>query len=192
MSFPVSRPPLALPGLAVLLAAALAGCSSTPVAEPAPAPVRTVTPGAPAPAAAAAPRAGATAAAPSATANALPAYLDPKADLARGRSLFFDFDAALLRPDAAQLLERHGRYLAAHPGVPIKVEGNTDERGSAEYNLALGQRRAEAVRKVLELNGVKPAQITTVSWGRERPQAAGHDEAAWAQNRRADLVYPPR
>ncbi len=92
----------------------------------------------------------------------------------------------------AGLLQLQGHYLESKPSVSIKIEGNADERGSREYNLALGQRRAEAVLKSLEIYGVKDAQMEAVSWGKERPKATGHDEAAWAQNRRADLVYPPR
>jgi peptidoglycan-associated lipoprotein len=76
--------------------------------------------------------------------------------------------------------------------LAIKIEGNSDERGSPEYNLALGQRRAEAVLKALEIYGVKTAQLEAVSWGKERPRALGHDETAWAENRRADLVYPQK
>ena len=123
-------------------------------------------------------------------AKTLPAYLDPKSEISLARSLYFDYDASLLKPDFTTLIERHGKYLVANPALPIKIEGNTDERGSAEYNLALGQKRAEAVRRALEVYGVKPTQITVTSWGREKPRATGHDEAAWAQNRRADLQYP--
>ena len=125
-----------------------------------------------------------------ATTRQLPAYLDPKSDIYAARSLYFDYDASLLKPEFTTLIERHGKYLVANPALPIKIEGNTDERGSAEYNLALGQKRAEAVRRALEVYGVKPTQITVTSWGREKPRATGHDESAWAQNRRADLQYP--
>lgn len=85
--------------------------------------------------------------------------------------------------------ERHGKYLTSMPSLAIKIEGNADERGSAEYNLALWQRRAEAVRKALEIYGVKGSQLEAMSWGSERPKAQGHDEASWAQNRCADLSY---
>ena len=80
--------------------------------------------------------------------------------------------------------------MQSKPTLTVKIEGNADERGSAEYNLALGQKRAEAVLKALKIYGVKDAQMEAISWGRERPKATGHDEAAWAQNRRVDLVYP--
>jgi len=120
----------------------------------------------------------------------LPAHLDPKSELATGRSVYFDFDDAKLKSEFSPLIERHGRYLVANPKLNIRVEGNADERGSAEYNLALGQKRAEAVRKALSLIGVPEARVEAISWGKERPRAAGHDESAWGQNRRADLQYP--
>ncbi|MFZ2650447.1 MAG: OmpA family protein, partial [Burkholderiaceae bacterium] len=84
----------------------------------------------------------------------------------------------------------HGKYLGSKPQLAIRIEGNADERGSAEYNLALGQRRAEAVLHALKLFGVRDSQMEAVSWGEERPKLISHDESAWAQNRRADLAYP--
>lgn len=88
------------------------------------------------------------------------------------------------------MLELHGKYLASNPSVSIQVEGNTDERGGAEYNLALGQKRADAVARVMKVFGVKPSQVEAVSWGKEKPKAVGHDEASLTENRRVDLVYP--
>jgi peptidoglycan-associated lipoprotein len=104
--------------------------------------------------------------------------------------VYFEFDQYVLKPEGQRLLEMHGKYLATHPGVSIKVEGNTDELGGAEYNLALGQKRAQAVVKTLKVFGATDAQMEAVSFGKEKPKAAGHDEAARAQNRRADLDYP--
>ena len=176
-------------GLLSLAAVLLGACSSTPVAEPTPA-VKSV---AVAPTPPAEQRSGAVqkpVAASTVASKTLPPYLDPKSAISTGRSLFFDFDDALLKPEFTTLIERHGKYLIANPGLPIRIEGNTDERGSAEYNLALGQKRADAVRRALEVYGVKSAQISTSSWGREKPRSGGHDESAWAQNRRADLQYP--
>ncbi len=95
-----------------------------------------------------------------------------------------------MKSEYQSLIERHGKYLTSMPNLTIKIEGNADERGGAEYNLALGQKRAEAVLKALEIYGVKGSQLEAVSWGSERPKAQGHDDAAWAQNRRADLTYP--
>lgn len=105
------------------------------------------------------------------------------------RSVYFDFDDATLARQWMDLVERQGRYLSGQPALKVRVEGHTDERGGAEYNLALGQRRADAVRKALELYGVRAAQIEAVSFGEERPKARGHDEPAWQQNRRADIAY---
>lgn len=127
-----------------------------------------------------------------ATAPVRAEYLDPSSDISRRRSVFFGFDDTTIRPQDRDVIELQGRYLAAHPQVSVRVEGNTDERGGAEYNLALGQRRAEAMASALRVYGVKGSQMETVSWGKEKPVAQGHDEAAWAQNRRADIVYPAR
>lgn len=175
-------------------AAALLGACATPSTPPppapAPAPQRSVTPPAPAPAPAPTPAKPTPAPQSNVTTVTLPAHLDPKSDLSTGRSVYFDFDDAKLKSEFTPLIERHGRYLASNPKINIRVEGNTDERGSAEYNLALGQKRAEAVRKALSVIGVPEARIEAVSWGKERPRAAGHDESAWGQNRRADLQYP--
>ena len=175
--------------LATLVAALLGACSSTPVAPPAaPVPVAVATPKVAVPTS--------PAANPNPTPESrvttvsLPAYLDPKSDISSNRSVYFAFDDAGLPADAAGLIERQGKYLAANPKLAIKVEGNADERGSAEYNLALGQRRAEAVRQGLKIYGVKDGQMEAISWGKEKPKATGHDESAWAQNRRADLQYP--
>ncbi len=178
--------------LGLSLAALLGACSSTPVTPP---PVQTAAvapkpaPTPPAPPPAATPRSMPTSTVATVT---LPAYLDPKSDIYSGRSVYFDFDAALLKPEFSSLAERQGKYLAANPQLVVRVEGNTDERGSAEYNLALGQKRAEAVSKALKIYGVKDSQLNVVSWGKEKPKAQGHDESAWAQNRRADIVYPPK
>jgi peptidoglycan-associated lipoprotein len=170
--------------LFIAVPVALAACSSTPVQAPAPAP-------APAPAAAPAP---APAAAPAAVtpSAAVPAYLDPSSPIYQKRSVYFDFDDSSIKPEGKQVVETHGHYLAQNAALHVRVEGNTDERGGSEYNLALGQRRANAVKSALEVYGVKDAQIEAVSYGKERPKATGHDEAAWAQNRRADIVYPSK
>jgi len=105
------------------------------------------------------------------------------------RSIYFDFDSYTIKSDYQPLLEAHARYLRSHPNRHVLIQGNTDERGTSEYNLALGQRRSEAVLRDLETLGVPDSQLEAVSFGKEKPVALGHDEAAWAQNRRADLVY---
>ena len=113
---------------------------------------------------------------------------DPNSPLAK-RSIYFDFDSYAVRDDYQPLLQQHAQYLKSHPDRHVLIQGNTDERGTSEYNLALGQKRAEAVRRAMSLLGVADTQMEAVSLGKEKPQATGHDEESWAQNRRADLVY---
>ena len=105
------------------------------------------------------------------------------------RSVYYDFDKSDLRPEARPVIEANARYLLAHPDVKARVEGNADERGSAEYNLALGQRRSDGVLKAMTLLGVPANHMEAVSFGKEKPKAAGHDETAWSENRRSDIVY---
>jgi len=165
-------------------ALALAACATKPVAPPAP--VAT-----PAPAPMAAPtRAPVTA--PPAAPVALPAYLDPNSPISQQRSVYFAFDDSSFRTQDQSVVELQGRYLAQHPQVQVTIAGNTDERGGSEYNLALGQRRAQSVKAALGLLGVKDGQVEAISYGKEKPKATGHDEAAWQQNRRADFVYPAK
>ena len=113
---------------------------------------------------------------------------DPNSPLAK-RSIYFDFDSYAVRDDYQPLLQQHAQYLKSHPERHVLIQGNTDERGTSEYNLALGQKRAEAVRRAMSLLGVADTQMEAVSLGKEKPQATGHDESSWAQNRRADLAY---
>lgn len=104
-----------------------------------------------------------------------------------GRVVYFDFDSYVVREEFRQLIEGHAKALAAARTKKMVVEGHTDERGGREYNLALGQRRAEAVAKSLALLGVTNGQVEAVSFGEERPASDGHDESAWAKNRRAEM-----
>jgi peptidoglycan-associated lipoprotein len=120
----------------------------------------------------------------------MPAHLDANSALSRARSVYFGYDEYAVPPQASPVIERHGAYLMANPQLRMRVEGHTDERGGTEYNLALGQKRAEAVRQALAARGVAPARVEAVSFGKERPKATGSTETAWAENRRADLVYP--
>jgi peptidoglycan-associated lipoprotein len=113
---------------------------------------------------------------------------DPKSPLFK-RSIYFDFDSFTVKPEFQATLQAHANYLKANKDRKIKIEGNTDERGTTEYNLALGQRRSEAVRKSLTLLGVQDSQIEAVSFGKEKPKAQGSTEAAWQENRRADIAY---
>ena len=113
---------------------------------------------------------------------------DPKSPLFK-RSVYFDFDSYTVKSEYQATLQAHANYLKANKDRKIKIEGNTDERGTTEYNLALGQRRSEAVRKSLSLLGVSDSQIEAVSFGKEKPKAQGSNEAAWQENRRADIAY---
>jgi len=171
----------ALSAVVVLLSA----CSSAPKAT---APDATPVASSPAPTSAAS-----TAQPQSAVAQVVvPDYLDPNNPLSKDRSVYFGYDDFSVSSKYQPVVERHGKYLSQHAGVQIRVEGNADERGSAEYNLALGQKRAEATARALRVYGVKDSQLEAVSWGKEKPRAEGHDEAAWAENRRVDLSYPNR
>jgi peptidoglycan-associated lipoprotein len=105
------------------------------------------------------------------------------------RSVYFDFDKFDIKPDYRSLIEAHAKYLLSHSNRMMTIEGNADERGSREYNLALGQKRAVAVKQMMNLYGVKDSQIETISFGKEKPINDGHDEAAWAENRRDDIRY---
>ena len=113
---------------------------------------------------------------------------NPNSPLAK-RSVYFDFDSYSVKDEYQSLLQAHAQYMKSHPERHILIQGNTDERGTSEYNLALGQKRAEAVRNALKTLGVPDSQMEAVSLGKEKPMAQGHDEASWAQNRRADILY---
>lgn len=113
---------------------------------------------------------------------------DPASPLSK-RSIYYDFDKFDVKEEYRPLVEAHAKYLREHPQAKVLIQGNTDERGSREYNLALGQKRAEAVRRALAVLGVSDQQMEAVSFGEERPRALGNDEASHAENRRADIVY---
>lgn len=115
-------------------------------------------------------------------------FLDPNNPLSK-RSVFFDFDSFEIRQDFRVVVEAHAKYLNTNKTKRVLISGNTDERGSREYNLALGQKRAEAVRRALSALGVSESQMEAVSYGEEKPRAAGTDENSLADNRRADLEY---
>ncbi len=162
-----------------LLSALIVGCSTTPLPEDTAggAPVES--------------RSGTVApvVADGVDANGLPRELtDPQSKLAK-RSIYFDLDKYDIKPEFQDLVAAHAKYLVAHPGFKILIQGNTDERGSREYNLSLGQKRAEAVKRSLALLGAREDQIESVSLGEEKPKNPGHDEAAWSENRRADILY---
>ncbi len=183
------------PWLLAAAAVVLGACSSTPLTAPA------------APALSAAAQTRTTADAPATTTAAnpatpaaspesavrtvqLPAHLDRQSGVWRERSVYFDFDEFQIRDEFGGLIQQHGRYLAANPRLRVTVEGNSDERGGTEYNLALGQKRAAAVVQALKLYGASEAQLEAVSWGESKPKARGEGESVWAENRRADVQYP--
>ena len=105
------------------------------------------------------------------------------------RTIYFEFDSANLTDESLNILEVHGNFIADNGNVHVRLEGHADERGSREYNIGLGDRRAQSVRRVLLVQGASSDQIETVSYGEEQPVASGHDEDAWAKNRRVELIY---
>ena len=172
----------------MLIPAMLAACSSTPTKEQDGAAVEE--------------RAGSTAQAPAGKSASGPttAPLAPKgvagnplkdpANILSKRSVYFDLDSNIVKDEFKPLVSAHARYLQQNRSAKMTIQGNADERGSREYNLALGQRRADAVKQAMQVLGAQNAQIETVSFGEEKPKLTGHDEASWAENRRADIVYP--
>ncbi len=175
--------------LALATAALLAGCASG-VKLDAPAPVedRSATP------ASAGPSAGDARSAPAAQSQVAPVTAAPSANQPLGpasvsRLVYFDYDSFVIKPEFQTMIEGHARFLKANPSRRIAIEGHTDERGGREYNLALGQKRAEAVRRALGLLGVTDAQMEAVSFGKEKPANTGSSESALAENRRAEIVY---
>jgi peptidoglycan-associated lipoprotein len=172
--------------VAAAFVALLAGCQTQPTTQTA-APVEDRSAAAAPRRAARAPRAPAPAASPArsrARARARPGnpLRDPSSVLSK-RVVYFDFDSFTVRDEFRPLIEAHGRYLAQNRNARMTIQGNTDERGSREYNIALGQKRADAVKRMMTLLGAQDSQIETVSFGKEKPKNAGHDEASWAENR---------
>ena len=113
----------------------------------------------------------------------------PTGELLSKRVVYFDFDRADIRADSQTVVAAHAAYLAKNPAQKVRLEGHADERGSREYNIGLGERRGQAVRRALLLQGVAEVQLATVSYGEERPAVAGSDEQAYAANRRVEIVY---
>ncbi len=174
-----------------VLAAALAGCSSVKLDDSVPVEDRTAgtvaQPGAAGQGGAANPNAATQSrVAPVSTDNAAAQAAGP---VGVARLIYFDYDSFVIKPEFQPLVEAHARFLKANPARRIAIEGHTDERGGREYNLALGQKRAEAVRRSLGLLGVADNQAEAVSFGEEKPATPGSDEAAWSKNRRAEITY---
>jgi peptidoglycan-associated lipoprotein len=117
------------------------------------------------------------------------AQMGPTGELLSKRIVYFDFDRAEIRADSQSVVAAHAAYLAKNPNQKVRLEGHADERGSREYNIGLGERRGQTVRRALALQGVAETQLSTVSYGEERPAAAGSDEQAYAANRRVEIVY---
>jgi peptidoglycan-associated lipoprotein len=168
---------------ALLAAGVLAGCASTRLDE---APVTT--------AAATAPASSSTATGPQGQSQVAPVTAGRSAADAAGpadaaRVIYFEYDSATIKPEFQPVLGTHANFLTRHRDRKLTVGGHTDERGGREYNLALGQQRADAVRQALRLLGVPDTQVETVSFGEEKPVSEGHTEASWAGNRRAELAY---
>lgn len=118
----------------------------------------------------------------------LAALRDPKSILSK-RSVYFEFDSYVIKDEYRPLVDAHGKFLVGNPKMKMLIQGNADERGSREYNLALGQKRSEALKKALSLMGAKEDQLEAVSLGEEKPKNSGHDDAGWAENRRDDMLY---
>ena len=173
--------------LIALIATALVGCSTTPTTE-APVVDKTGTGAAAGAPGAETAGAGAGGVSGSSTSAEMAALHDPNSILSK-RSVYFDFDSFVVKDEYKPLVEAHARFLQQHPDMKMTIQGNTDERGSHEYNIALGQKRADAVKRMMVLLGARDSQIETVSFGKEKPKNPGHDEAAWAENRRDDIVY---
>mgnify|MGYP001267534957 CR=1 FL=1 len=182
--------------IAAFVIAAFAGCSSTGTEDAAP--VEDKAP------AATAPGAGTGATTSGATTSGAPvggvsgaasggsipasALKDPKNILSK-RSVYFDYDQFTIKDEYKPIVEAHAKYLQANRSARAIVQGNTDERGTREYNIALGQKRADAVKNLMLLLGATEIQIETVSFGKEKPRREGHDEPSWAENRRTDIVH---
>ena len=167
--------------LAATMTIVLAGCQSTPEAEK-PAGVEDRTPGA-----ATKPPAAATRPVAPTTLGGNP-LKDPSSILSK-RTIYFDFDRDDIKAEFVPVVEAHGKYLRENRGAKMLIQGNADERGSREYNLALGQRRSEAIKKRLMVLGATEPQIESVSLGEEKPMCVDHDEGCWYKNRRGDMLY---
>jgi peptidoglycan-associated lipoprotein len=125
----------------------------------------------------------------SGTSGNVPGILRDPNNILSKRIVYFDFDSFVVREEFKPLVEAHAKYLAQNRNAKMTVQGHTDERGSREYNIALGQKRAEAIKRMMILLGATEVQVETVSFGKEKPKNSGHDEPAWAENRRDEILY---
>jgi peptidoglycan-associated lipoprotein len=174
--------------IGAFIVAALAGCKSTDTQNAAP--VEDGAPTATAPATGSgATTAGTSPAGVSGTPGAGAAALRDPNNILSKRSVYFDYDQFVIKDEYKAMIEAHAKYLQANRNARATLQGHTDERGTREYNIALGQKRADAVKKVMLLLGASEIQIETVSFGKEKPRREGHDEASWAENRRVDILH---
>jgi peptidoglycan-associated lipoprotein len=159
--------------LAALAVMTVAGCSSTGVKDEVPVDDKT----------------GASSKGIGAGAGAAGVGMGGPEDPLAKRRVYFEFDSAEITPESRTVIEAHSRYLANNPRLNVVLEGHADERGTREYNLALGERRAQAVSRAMQALGVTGSRLQSVSYGEERPVALEQDESAWAQNRRVEILY---
>jgi peptidoglycan-associated lipoprotein len=185
--FWMNNPRLKRITLALTLAALVAGCSSGVKLDDVPVEDKNATPTMGAGSGGANP--GSTGQSGVAPVDLGQAGRDGAGPLGVARVVYFDYDSYVIKPEFQSLIEAHSRFIKATPNRKVMIEGHTDERGGREYNLALGQKRAEAVRRSLGLLGVPDSQVEAVSFGKEKPAAQGGTEAVHAQNRRAELSY---
>jgi peptidoglycan-associated lipoprotein len=174
--------------LTLVLGTILAACSGGPVNEQSPAGVEERQPGAPGAQTQPVTPGGVTRVDLTGKPGAKSPLTDPNNILSR-RSIFYDYDSYEVKDQYKDLVEAHAKYLRDNPKAKMLIQGNTDERGSREYNVSLGQRRSDGVKKMLLLLGAKEDQVESVSLGEEKPKSEGHDEQAWSQNRRCDILY---
>lgn len=174
-------------GVAPILTLLMAGCSSVAMTDAASTDTAaTAAPTAPAAATTAAPEATPA----STSAQAAPAPVKQAESIADvAKLIYFDYDSSAVKPEFRSVIEAHARFLQTNPTRTVTIAGHADERGGTEYNLALGQRRADALRQMLVLLGVNASQIETISYGKEKPAVRGSNEAAWSKNRRDEIIY---
>jgi peptidoglycan-associated lipoprotein len=173
--------------IAAFVAAVMAGCSSTPTQDAAPVEDRAATP-------AVTPGAstsgtGATGISGTSVGTGLPSVLRDPNNILSKRTVQFDYDSFVVKDEYRPLVNAHAKFLQSNKTLHVTLQGHADERGSREYNIALGQKRADAVKNLMLLLGATEVQVETVSFGKEKPKSDGHDESAWAVNRRVEIIY---
>ena len=172
----------------VIVTALLAACQAAPTAEQSPADVEDAKKGAAGAQSNAVPGRDVAKVDLTGKGQGKSVLTDPGSILSR-RSIYYDYDKFDVKDQYKDLVEAHARYLREHPGTKMLIQGNTDERGSREYNVSLGQRRSDGVKRMMLLLGAREDQIESVSLGEEKPKSEAHEESAWSQNRRSDLLY---